>query len=500
MTSPNALTTFEIPSYFTDNVPDGIIAAPKKPQEFPECLMFLWFAHRFKVIHGGRGAGGKSWNVARALLYLGRNNRLKILCCREFQVSITDSVHAILKLQIENLDLGYFYDVQRDVIRGQNGTEFIFVGLHNNTSKVKSTEGVDIAWVEEAETVSKQSWTDLTPTIRKRHSEIWVTFNPRDPKDATSQMFLDENLQTLPVDKLPDPDTVVVRVVTGDNPEFPDVLRGEMAKDFRVDPDLAAHKWGGEYRRNSHAQIFREKYIIDTFEPQRSWFGPYFGSDFGFANDPGTVIKMWLEFLQVEDGLDVNGKTKFRIQKKLYIEEESVGYHVELKDLYKLYVGGEIADKRFPGVNGIQNWVKTRSGEMVLHPVQPFIRCDNSRPETISHLRGSFLNTVDAKKWPMSVEEGIIWLRGLDLIVIHPRCKFTAEEFRLYSFKVDKNTGEVLKVIIDRFNHSIDAIRYGLEPFISAESEILVVFDEGTPISGDLDEFDMMNTHQELSF
>lgn len=490
-----SLTTFQVPNYFTA-IPEEMTAVGEvKSQEFPTCLFFLFEPHRFKVIHGGRGAGGKSWNVARALLSFGRANKLKILCCREFQVSIGDSVHAILKLQIENLGLSWFYDVQRDVIRGKNGTEFIFIGLHNNTSKVKSTEGVDIAWVEEAETVSKQSWTDLTPTIRKKRSEIWVTFNPRDPKDATSQMFLDEALQTLPVDKLPDPDTIVVRVVTGDNPEFPDVLRGEMAKDFRTDPDLAAHKWGGEYRRNSHAQIFREKYVIDTFEPQRSWAGPFFGSDFGFANDPGTVIKMWLEFLQLEDGLDSNGQKKFRVQKKLYIEEESIGYHVELKDLHKLYVGGD----QHVGINGIQNWVKTRAGLMILHPSQPPVRCDNSRPETISFLRGAGLNTVAAKKWPFSVEEGIIWLRGLDMIVIHPRCKVTGEEFRLYSFKVDKVTSEVTRVIIDRFNHTIDGIRYGLEPFISAESEIFVEFGDQVAISAELDAMDD-GTNSDLTF
>ena len=431
--------------------------------EIPPILDFLLVRgkYRYKVVYGGRGAGGKSWNIARALLILAsQNQKLRILCCREFMNSVSESVHALLKDQIEKLGFEKLFDIQRDVIRCKNGSEFIFIGLHNNTSKIKSMEGVDIAWIEEGETISKQSWTDLTPTIRKPGSEIWVTFNPRDPSDPTSKMFIEDP---------PPPDSIIVKVTTDDNPDFPAVLRAEMEHDYRTDPDLAIHKWGGEYRQNSDSQIFRNKYVIDAFEPKASW-SCFLGADHGFAQDPATVIKSYLEQIYVEG----------RLQRKLYIAEEAWGLRVDLTDL----------EAFFSTVNGTR-FFHQKTG--VLLPNQPPIGCDNARPEIIAHLAKCGFNTIGVKKSPGSVMSGIIWLRGIDQIVIHPRCVKTAEEFRLYSWKKDKLTQAVSNVPVDKFNHCIDAIRYSLEPLINTEQPVELTFDglAGTVISGDLDMFDL---------
>jgi phage terminase large subunit len=444
--------------------------------ELKKKLAFLLSRHRYKVLHGGRGAGPKSWTIARTLLYKATQEKLLILCAREFMNSIADSVHRLLKNQAEMLNLSHLFDFQRDVIRcSVTGSEFIFIGLHNNTSKIKSMEGADIVWIEEAESVSWESWKDLDPTIRKPGSEIWLTLNPQDPKDYICQLFLGDITPEGHRQKPLPPDSKVVKVTTEDNENFPDTLRTQRDHDYKTDPDLAAHKWGGDYRKNSDAQILRNKYIVDTFEPKREWFGPYYGADHGFAKDPATVVKCWLSVEEVQG--DIRNELPKIV--KLYVEEEAYQIGCELKNLPSL----------FNSINGTRQF-HPRTG--VLLPNQPVIRCDKSRPETISFLRGFGFNTVSAKQGPSSVEEGVIWLRNLDQIVIHPRCVHTIEEARLYSFKKDRNTGEVFTIIVDKFNHMIDAIRYAMEPYIITDAELEAVYEEPVCISADLDMIDGM--------
>ena len=158
--------------------------------KFPDKLDFLFEPAPYKIAHGGRGSG-KSWGVARALLILGAQKPLRILCAREVQKSIDESVHTLLKDQIKDLGLGEFYTALQFEIRGKNGTTFDYSGLAQHTvTTIKSFEGVDICWVEEAQAVSKKSWDTLRPTIRKDGSEIWVTFNPELDSDITYQMFV----------------------------------------------------------------------------------------------------------------------------------------------------------------------------------------------------------------------------------------------------------------------------------------------------------------------
>jgi phage terminase large subunit len=215
--------------------------------QFPvklECL-FQPEKSRYRILHGGRG-GAKSWGVARALLIKGAQRSLRILCAREFQTSIKDSVHKLLCDQIIDLGLEGFYEITQASIRGKNGTEFSFVGLKNNVANVKSYEGVDICWVEEAQTTSRLSWNILIPTIRKENSEIWVTFNPELETDETYQRFVLH----------PPENSVVQKINWSDNPWFPETLMLE--KDALKMRDIEAYNtvWEGICRQTVDGAIF----------------------------------------------------------------------------------------------------------------------------------------------------------------------------------------------------------------------------------------------------
>ena len=190
---------------------------------------------RYKVMYGGRG-GGKSWAVADALLIKCTKAPLRILCARELQVSIADSVHRLLSDRIEALGLTPFYKITQKSIEGLNGSIFLFKGIKHNSTEIKSTEGVDICWVEEAEKVSSNSWEVLIPTIRKEDSEIWVTFNVKNVTDATYERFIINR-----------GDNVLIKKVSWrDNPYFPEVLDLERRDMLRRDPEAYAHIWEGE--------------------------------------------------------------------------------------------------------------------------------------------------------------------------------------------------------------------------------------------------------------
>ena len=206
--------------------------------EIPEKLECLLEDHRYKIVYGGRGSS-KSWTVARVLLAIGRRKKIRVLCAREFQNSISDSVHALLADQIKSMGLDGFYTVQNTSIFGTNGTEFLFAGLKHNITKIKSFEGVDICWVEEAQTTSKSSWDVLIPTIRKPESEIWVTFNPELDTDETYKRFV----------VMPPSNAKVVKVNWSDNPWFPSVLRDEMEDLKARDMDAYLNVWEGNTRQ-----------------------------------------------------------------------------------------------------------------------------------------------------------------------------------------------------------------------------------------------------------
>jgi phage terminase large subunit len=227
--------------------------------EFPAKLRFLFKPVRYKVAYGGRGSA-KSWSFARALLILAAQKPLRVLCTREVQKSIRDSVHKLLGDQVQALGLGTFYEVQQTVIRGANGSEFIFSGLSDQTAEsIKSFEGVDIVWVEEAQAVSDRSWSVLIPTIRKDGSEIWVSFNPELDTDPTWTRFVDA----------PPPDCIAVAVNYHDNPWFPEVLEKERrhAKDTLPRTDYE-NIWEGKCKPAITGAIYAEE-IAAALEAKR---------------------------------------------------------------------------------------------------------------------------------------------------------------------------------------------------------------------------------------
>ena len=214
--------------------------------QFPEKLQCLFVPKRYKVLYGGRG-GAKSWGVARALILLGAQRKLRILCARELQNSIKDSVHKLLSDQIENMGLSGKYVIeQARIYNPSTGTEIFFEGIRNNVAKIKSYEGIDICWIEEADKVTKTSWGIIIPTIRKEGSEIWLTFNPNLEEDETYKRFV----------LSPPKNSVVVKISWRDNPWFPQTLFDEMIELKEKDYDEYLHVWEGECKRSLEGAVY----------------------------------------------------------------------------------------------------------------------------------------------------------------------------------------------------------------------------------------------------
>jgi len=228
----------------------------KLAADFPEKLLFVFDDARYKVAHGGRGSG-KSWAFARALLVQAVSKKLRILCTREIQKSIKDSVHRLLSDQIDVMGLGQHFEILDTEIRGNNGSEIIFAGLANHTvESIKSYEGLDRVWCEEAQTISKKSWDILIPTIRKPGSEIWVTFNPVLDTDETWLRFVAN----------PPPDSIVVQVNYSDNPWFPHVLEQERLHSRDTSPDDYSNIWEGKCRSAVQGAIYAGEVATATQE------------------------------------------------------------------------------------------------------------------------------------------------------------------------------------------------------------------------------------------
>jgi phage terminase large subunit len=377
--------------------------------QIPDAFSQLFKPYRYKVFYGGRG-GAKSWNFARALLVLGAQKPLRVLCTREFQNSIEDSVHRLLSDQIHTLGLDGFYAIKQREVVGANGTLFLFEGLHRNVHKVKSLEGIDICWVEEATKVTNESWEVLIPTIRKDGSEIWISFNPDQEEDPVYQRFVET----------PPPNSLVKKVGWRQNPYFPDTLKAELEWDRRVDNDKYQHIWEGNCRSFSEAQVFHGKWRIDVFTaPEDAVF--YFGADWGFSQDPTVLVRCFIH------------------DERLWIDYEAYGVGVDIDKTPELFGRVPESDRYI-------------------------ITADSARPETISYMQQhGYPRMRRSQKGKGSVEDGITFLRSFKEIVIHERCKHAADEFKLYSYKRDRLTGDILTDIEDKHNHCIDALRYAVE-------------------------------------
>ena len=362
---------------------------------------------------GGRGSG-KTFTFSLMAAVWGYAEPLRILCTREFQSSIKESTHAEVKNAIASIPwLAASYDVGVDYIRGHNGTQFIFKGLQNMSS-IKSMSGVDLVFIDEAEIISEVSWRELEPTIRAEKSEVWCTWNPKKENSPIDKRFV----------KNPPKNAVIAELSYFDNPWFPNVLEEQRKRDMGImSGAMYRHVWCGNYLKEDESTVFAGKWKIEEFEPTRNWNGPYYGIDWGFSQDPTAGVKAWIN------------------EKKLYIEYEAVKVGLELDDTAEFMIN------RIPGI------------------AQHTIRADCARPESISYVKRKGLpRIIGCQKGKGSVEDGISYMKSFDKIIVHPRCKETQNEMENYCYKVDRLTEDILPIIVDKFNHIIDGIRYSIEP------------------------------------
>jgi phage terminase large subunit len=379
--------------------------------ETPEWALPHLQPARYKGAHGGRGSG-KSHQFAEMMIEAHiMDQKRRSVCVREVQKSLAQSVKRLLELKIEEMGAGAYFEVQEAQIKSRKGDGLIiFQGMQNHTAdSIKSLEGYDCAWVEEAQSLSQRSLDLLRPTIRKTDSELWFTWNPANASDPVDHLLRGPN---------PPPGAVVTEVNYMDNPWFPDVLRDEMEYDKRRDPDKYAHVWMGKYLQNSSSRVFRNWRIEEFDAPADALHR--LGADWGFASDPTVLIRCHI------------------IGRTLYIDYEAYMIGCEIIDTPDLFMTVPEAEK----------W--------------PMV-ADSARPETVSHMKKhGFPKIMAAVKGPKSVEDGVEWLKSYD-IVVHPRCVHTIDELTLYSYKTDPMTGRVLPILEDKKNHVIDALRYACE-------------------------------------
>ena len=395
--------------HLTDTFVDNISPLFDPAHPFSDLLK----PNRYKVYYGGRGSG-KSWTLAEALIRMADVAKIRVLCTRELQTSIKHSVHKLLADTIARLGLDSRFEITQNSIRSHTGSEFIFMGIKFNFQEIKSLESVDITWLEEAQYMSEDSWIVIMPTIlRKPGSECWVSFNTGSETDSTYRRWVLK----------PPISAIVHKVNWNKNPYFTEELISGMERDrLLLDPETFDNVWEGIPLKLTEAVIFRNKFSIREFEsPLTADF--LHGLDFGFSNDPFAMVRCY-----VQDQI-------------LYIDYECGGYGVEL-DEYGPHI------KTIPTGH---NWK---------------IYCDAAQPGNISLLKRQGFNADAVKKYGGSVEDGISHIKSYKDIIIHPRCINTISEFKKYSWKVDRVSGDIQPVPVDKDNHYIDSLRYALNKYI----------------------------------
>lgn len=377
---------------------------------------------RYKAAHGGRGSGKShlfaEMGVEACVLRPGTN----MVCIREIQRTLKHSSKKLIETKIRALGVADQFDIQEKQIVTPGGGLIIFEGMQNhNADSIKSLEGFDIAWVEEAQTLSQTSLDMLRPTLRKPGSELWFSWNPRHANDPVDNFFRGGEKP---------PRSIIVEANWWDNPWFDETeLVEERDYDRRRDPDKYAHVWMGQYLKNSEARVFKN-WKEDEFEtPADARF--YLGADWGFSVDPTVLVRCWIK------------------DRNLFVDFEAWQVGCEIDRTPALF------DK----VPGARKWP---------------IKADSSNPQSISYMRRhGFENISPSVKGPGSVEEGVEFLKGYDIIV-HPRCTHVIDELTMYSYEVDKQTGEVLPKLADKKNHTIDALRYAVEGVRRAPPQITI--------------------------
>jgi phage terminase large subunit len=382
-------------------------AEAKLGQKFIDTL----FAEaRHKALYGGRGSA-KSWSVATYLPIRASQLRKRIVCARQFQNSIRDSSKELIEKRIRALGMSNQFTVtDRYITHDGTQSQFIFVGLERNVESIRSLEGADIVWIEEARTISSKSMEILLPTVRAAKSELIWTWNPVNPTDPVDQYFRKGK---------PPPRSIVTRVSFRDNPFFENT---EMPNEMQVLKEgnhvRYMHVWEGDYDISYETKVFTNVKVGRPDLPANT--PAFYGMDFGFGSDPSFVVKVYV----------------LHEKKQVYIARESCG-RVSMDHLPYMI-----------------RQVTREDGDL--------IKADSSQPGTIDFLQSRGINAVPAKKGPGSVKSGILWLQGME-IFIDPSCEKMQEEAHLYSWMTDKLTNQALSTPVDAFNHGWDAVRYATE-------------------------------------
>lgn len=376
------------------------------PNEYKELFEDWW---REAAIYGGRYSL-KSHTVARYLLIRARQKKTRVGCFREFQNSIAESSHQLLADLIDEYELTDFKVTDNSIINTLNGSDFLFKGLHRNEQNIKSTEGIDIAWVEEAQTITQKSIEILTPTVRKPGSKIIYTYNRLEEDDPVHTRLVIEGR----------PNTLVINVnydVALKYGFMPDTIRLEMEDDKEKRPDLYKSKWLGEPEHLTEQRIYTGWEIIDEI-PHQARLERY-GLDFGYSNDPTAIIAVYY------------------------------------------YNGGYILDE-IVYRKGMSN--KQIADTFLNLEQQALIIADSAEPKSIDEIKSYGLNIIATEKGADSVRNGIKLVQD-QRISLTRRSQYTQKEYRSYLWKVDKD-GKILPIPEDINNHSMDALRYGISSIL----------------------------------
>lgn len=379
------------------------------PIEFKSLFNNDW---REAAVYGGRYSL-KSHTIARILLIRARQKKTRVACFREFQNSIGDSSYQLLVDLIKKYNLGDFQITNNSIINTINGSDFIFKGLWNNEQSIKSIEGIDIAWVEEAQTVSEKSLEVLTPTVRKPGSQIIYTYNRLLEEDPVHKRLVLEGR----------PNTLIINVnydIAIKYGMMPEVIRLEMEDDKKKRPGLYRHKWLGE-PHNMERKIYQDWATIDDI-PHEARLERY-GLDFGYSNDPTSIVA-----------------------------------------IYK-YNGGFIFDE-ICYQKGLSN---KQIADILINLPRALVVADSAEPKSIDELKLYGVNVLPSLKGQGSVNKGIQFIQD-QRISITKRSVNGLKEYRNYLWKTDKE-GRIINTPEDIFNHFMDAIRYGLDSFINIESQ-----------------------------
>lgn len=388
----------------------------------PRWMVPLLQPARYKGAYGGRGSGKSHAFGEMAIEAQILDPKRRMVCVREVQKSLNQSVKRLLELKIEAMNAGAYFEVQDSQIKSTKGDGLIiFQGMQNHTAdSIKSLEGYDCAWVEEAQSLSQRSLDLLRPTIRKPGSELWFTWNPNKDTDPVNALLRGAT---------PPPGAIVIEVNYTHNPWFPDELLQEMEYDKRRDPDKYQHIWLGGYESHSESRVFKNWKIEDFETPPDASLR--FGADWGFAIDPTVLVRCYI------------------VGRKLYVDHEAYRVGCEITDTPSLFLS----------IPESERW--------------PIV-ADSSRPETVSYMRkNGFPKIMAAVKGPGSLNDGIEWLKSFDIIV-HSRCKHTIDELSSYRYETDPLNGAILPKLEDKHNHVIDALRYACESARRAQKNTIM--------------------------